>query len=128
MPGTSSEDIGKRKTRRILMLSAFARIFEITECTTQIELAEMLNIRQSSISDAKRRGAIPPDWQVKLLRLKGVNPDWILTGEGAKYLGPIESERAEPITIYKVKIRPPEECTAQELVNELVRRALNHIG
>ena len=29
-----------------------------------------------------------------------------------------------PQVVYQIEIRPPEECSAQELVNELVRRAL----
>ena len=82
------------------------------------------DIRQSAITDAKRRGAIPADWLLKLLRIQGVNPDWILTGEGVHYLRSAESE--EPVFSAErvIEIRPPEQCSAQELINELVRRAL----
>ena len=44
-----------------------SRVFEAAECRTQMELADVLGIRQSSISDAKRRGVIPPEWLIKLL-------------------------------------------------------------
>lgn len=64
------------------------RIFEVAGCQTQLELAAILNIRQSSISDAKRRGAIPSDWLIKLFQLRGVNPDWIMKGSGPKFLTP----------------------------------------
>lgn len=107
------------------MFPALERVFEAAGCKTQIELAIILNIRQSSISDAKRRSAIPAEWLIKLLKLKGINPEWILTGEGSKYLIPSESEPIRPYVSYVVEVRPPEKCTAQDLVTELVRRALD---
>lgn len=104
--------------------SALDRVFEVSRCRTQMELAELLEIRQSSISDAKKRNAIPAEWLVKLLRLKGTNPEWILTGLGPQKLGPADGESAEHV-IYLTEIKPPKECSAQDLVNELVRRALS---
>ncbi|WP_291437489.1 helix-turn-helix domain-containing protein [Desulfovibrio sp.] len=77
------------------MSSALERVFQTAGCRTQQQLAEFLDIRQSAITDAKRRGAIPADWLLKLLRIQGVNPDWILTGEGVHYLRSAESE--EPV-------------------------------
>ena len=106
------------------MSSALERVFQTAGCRTQQQLAEFLDIRQSAITDAKRRGAIPADWLLKLLRIQGVNPDWILTGEGVHYLRSAESE--EPVFSAErvIEIRLPEQCSAQELINELVRRAL----
>ena len=63
-----------------------ARVFTIAGCRTQVELAEVLGIRQSSIADAKRRGRVPPGWLLTLLRLHGVNPDWITKGARPKFL------------------------------------------
>ena len=65
-----------------------SRVFEAAGCRTQLELAAILDIRQSSISDAKRRGAIPSEWLIKLLYLRGVNPTWIMDGIGPKFLAP----------------------------------------
>ncbi len=62
------------------------RIRYATNARTQIELAEVLDIRQSSISDAKRRDSIPSDWIVKLFEKYGLNPDWIKKGVGPMYL------------------------------------------
>ena len=46
-------------------MPAFAEIYEriklATNSRTQVELAEVLDIRQSSISDAKRRNSVPGD-------------------------------------------------------------------
>ena len=67
------------------MFPALQRFFKAVECRTQAELAEFLGIKQSSISDAKKRKTIPPDWLLTALRKKGIRPDWILTGQGAPY-------------------------------------------
>ncbi len=104
--------------------SALDRVFEIAGCHRQTDLADLLGIKQSSISDAKKRNAIPAEWLVKLLRLKGVNPEWILTGLGPQKLGPADGEPATHV-IYLTETKPPKECSAQDLVNELVRRALS---
>ena len=68
------------------MFPALQRFFEAVECRTQAELAEFLGIKQSSISDAKKRKTIPPDWLLTALRKKGIRPDGILTGQGARML------------------------------------------
>ena len=101
----------------------YARVFEAAECRTQVELAAVLEIRQSSISDAKRRRAIPAEWFVKLFGKKRANPEWSLYGEGTKYLNSTNSEQRKPHVVKIVEVRPPEQCSAQDLFNELVRRA-----
>ena len=64
----------------------FERIKFATRTRTQLELATVLDIRQSSISDAKRRNSIPSDWCLKLFDRFGLNPDWIKKGTGPMYL------------------------------------------
>lgn len=68
--------------------AAYARIREVCGVSTQTEASAYLGIRQSSISDAKRRVAIPAAWLLTILAREGVNPTWILTGEGSKFLVP----------------------------------------
>lgn len=69
------------------MLEAqMARIHEATNTGTQCELATALGIRQSSISDAKKRNALPPGWLVTLAADYNVNPNWIISGEGGRYI------------------------------------------
>lgn len=101
-----------------------ARIRELTGTRTQIELADLLGIRQSSVSDAKRRGIIPVRWLDTLRRLKSINPDWILYGVGSQYLAPADVEQLLPHVVKITETRPPEECSALDLFRELVRRAL----
>lgn len=64
----------------------FERIKMATNTRTQVEIAEVLDIRQSSISDAKRRNSVPSDWYMKLFEQFGLNPDWLKKGSGPMYL------------------------------------------
>ena len=68
--------------------AAYARICSVCGMKTQTELSAYLGIRQSSISDAKRRMMIPAAWLLTLLTREDVNPTWILTGGGSKFLVP----------------------------------------
>lgn len=88
---------------------AFERIKGLTGCRTQMELAELFEIRQSSISDASRRNAIPDGWLVKLVQLYGVNPDWVRYGTEPKYVGG--------------GLTPPAQTPASELPEEEIIRA-----
>lgn len=61
------------------------RIKQATGARTQVQLAEVLDVRQSSISDAKRRCSIPAEWFLKLYRSHGLDPDWLAEGIGPVY-------------------------------------------
>ena len=102
------------------MKEIFERVFEAAECRTPIELADTLDVQQSFISDAKRRNSIPSDWLIKLLRLKQINPDWILTGQGSRFMVPSDSPDMAFHVVYLTETKPPEQCSAQDLINELV--------
>ena len=102
----------------------YKRVFEAAECRTQVESAALLEVKQSSVSDAKRRKSVPSEWLVKLFEKKQINPDWIRCGTSAKYLAPVDSEQNRLHVVRVTEVKPPQECSAQELFNELVRRAL----
>ena len=61
---------------------AYERILQSTGLRTQTDVAALLGVKQSSISDAKRRNHIPDSWILTLFNKKGLNPSWIRTGEG----------------------------------------------
>ena len=84
-------------------------------------LSQIMEEKGMTYEELQYRSKVAPD---TVARARGVNPDWILTGEGVHYLRSAESE--EPVFPAErvIEIRPPEQCSAQELVNELVRRAL----
>ena len=100
------------------------RVFAAAGCRTQAELAAFLGIRQSSISYAKKRDSIPAEWLLKLLRMKQINPEWILSGVEAKYLGVVNAAPSMPHVVKVVEVKPPAACSSQELFTELVRRAM----
>ncbi|EFL53053.1 putative phage repressor [Solidesulfovibrio fructosivorans JJ]] len=60
---------------------AYARIQAATKTRTQTEIANLLGIKQSSISDAKKKNTIPDGWLITLYRACGLEPDWILYGQ-----------------------------------------------
>ena len=57
-----------------------ARVKFITQARTQCQLADILGVRQASISEASKRGRIPASWLVVLVQKFRANPDWILEG------------------------------------------------
>ena len=70
----------------------YERICYATKTQTQIALADVLNIRQSSISDARRHNAIPEEWYVLLRRKLNINPYWLKNGSGPMFLSSVTSE------------------------------------
>lgn len=101
------------------------RIQEAAGTRTQANLADFLGIRQTSVSDAKRRGKIPAEWLVILMRVKQVLPEWILTGQGPCYTvaltGRYETgiEAAERWADEKALQRLPSRMPADELVRRI---------
>lgn len=65
---------------------AYERILQSTGLRTQTDVAALLGIKQSSISEAKRRGHIPNPWLMTLFSKRGLNPTWVSTGEGPQYV------------------------------------------
>lgn len=62
------------------------RLMQVTNTTSLSGLARYLGVRRSAVSDARRRGAIPPEWLIGLMQALSLNPDWILTGQGQPHL------------------------------------------
>ena len=60
----------------------FGRLQTVTGARTFTELAAILGVRPSAVSDAKRRGRMPVAWVDTVCRTHGVSAEWILTGEG----------------------------------------------
>lgn len=82
----------------------YERILDVTCARSQTQLAKDLGVKQSSISDAKRRTTIPSRWLIKLFDQKRVNPDYVRFGHLPKILledsslsVPIRSLEAVPI-------------------------------
>lgn len=69
------------------------RIFAATGIRNQKELASYLGITSPAISDWKNKGSIPRGSLYHICRNYGLNPDWVLTGEGSERLSPEEASR-----------------------------------
>lgn len=114
MPKTRKCDCESGK--RELFEERLERIFQVLTDSghisrkTQVELANALNIRQSSISDAKRRCSIPAEWMLKLVRLVGVSPEWI--------------EEGGDVPRYRVLSDTPEGALSMDQLTARLRRKL----
>lgn len=108
--------------------ASLRRVFEAAGCRTQVELAEFLGVRQSSVSDAKKRGSVPAEWLLKLLLLRGINPVWVLTGQGARWMQPAEEAGRLPLALSDVGACAAKDCTTEALLQELLRRAMQGRG
>ena len=74
----------------------FRRFQSVTGTSTQQELADVLGIKQSTISESKKRGTVPPGWFLVLFEMRGVNPDWLKQGKGPIYLRTEDGRYMEP--------------------------------
>jgi len=79
------------------------RIYETTGVASQTELAAILNINRSAISQARKKGSIPAAWILQLYRHYGLNPDWVETGDGPEYCRQPDSDPFASVP--KVKAR-----------------------
>lgn len=97
----------------------YSRILVALGLRTQVEVAAFLGVRQSSISDALRRNdpdGVPAGWKIRLLETEGLNPHWIQTGEGPKYMVPSEDHiTSAPNAV------PAKPSTLDELIAEIGR-------
>ncbi len=98
------------------------RIFIATGLRTQADLANYLGIRQSSISDARRRGKIPSNWLITLMRVKNIFPEWILTGTGPCFVPSEHPETRQEFTERQVEEETLRKLSSRTLADELVRR------
>lgn len=104
------------------------RVLAACGCRTHAELAQILGVRQSSVSDAKRRGSIPSQWLLTLLCTKWINPAWILTDRGARYVRPAEYTTPNmPPLSPATDTGIPENLSTEALLAELVRRCSGNI-
>lgn len=82
------------KTQEQIFEERIQRIKDVLGVRTQVQLAEQLGVRQSSISDAKRRCSIPDGWLLTIWRRTGYSPDWILEGDECGHRFAVPSNQA----------------------------------
>ena len=84
----------------------YARMLFVSQRRTQAELADLLNLQQGSISEAKRRGAIPLPWCVYICDLFNVRMDWLRFGEPPVYMS-AEMKQQEELSEVGLYEPPP---------------------
>ncbi|WP_167590406.1 helix-turn-helix domain-containing protein [Oceanidesulfovibrio indonesiensis] len=77
--------------------AVLGRMIEVTNASSQTELAEILGVGKAAISDAKTRGALPASWLLKLSRPPySANPVWLEMGLGPRRIDQ-QAESAGPL-------------------------------
>lgn len=68
--------------------SFYERVAEAAGINSLAELAQILGLNRSSITQARKKDTIPASWLLQLFRRYGLNPDWLEKGLDPKYLRP----------------------------------------
>lgn len=83
----------------------FRRVAEAIGVETQNDLARVLGVNRSAITQAKQRNAIPQKWLHALARDYGYSARWLESGEGSKNAGAPASEPFEVDCLHIPKVR-----------------------
>ena len=100
-----------------------ARLMFIVQARTQCQLAEFLGVKQASISEASRRGKIPPSWLVVLVQKLRGNPDWVLEGSMPVFLRAQNENQGLTQRVGRCYADELRHVPLEELQKELVRRS-----
>lgn len=60
----------------------FQRVSQVLGIASQQELANILGVNRSAVTQAKQRDAVPDKWLHILARTYGLQPEWLTTGRG----------------------------------------------
>ena len=66
----------------------FTRVTEATEIGSLAQLAELLQVNRSAITQARKKGSVPAAWKLRLFKKLGLNPDWLEGGAGPPIIKP----------------------------------------
>ena len=99
-----------KNNENVTFMDVYRRIQLATNTRTQSELAKILEICQSSISDAKGREAIPSGWYITLFEKFGLNQDWLRYGTGPMYLRTEQGYVPQELPTEGVPEESPQHC------------------
>lgn len=83
----------------------YQRISKAVGVESQTELARLLGVNRSAVTQAKNRNTVPAKWVWYVSREYGLNPDWLEKGTGSMRLSEVEVEESEYKKIPKVAAR-----------------------
>lgn len=81
------------------------RVFEAAGIDSQTDLARILKVNRSAVTQARKKGAIPDRWLLQLYRSYGLSPEWLETGKGPVFMGRRQEEYSGFARIPKVSAR-----------------------
>lgn len=81
------------------------RVFEAAGIDSQTDLARILKVNRSAVTQARKKGAIPDRWLLQLYRSYGLSPEWLETGKGHVFMGRRQEEDSGFAKIPKVSAR-----------------------
>ena len=106
---------------------AFNRIRLETEIQNQEQLATFLEIKQASVSGAKKRGQFPRAWAEKVAKHYSLRYEWIMEGTEPKRI--ISNTDQEEIKIIFDQLRyiftkasPADRIKVKNIVNEVFQK------
>lgn len=83
----------------------FERVSQATGLRTLSDLADMLRVNRSAVTQARKKDSVPATWLLHLYRQKGLNPDWLEGGPGPDIVAPDPRGNQRYRAVPKVKAR-----------------------
>lgn len=83
----------------------FQRVSQALGITSQQELAQILGVNRSAVTQAKHRDAVPDKWLHKLAHDYGLRPQWLATGAGVSGVQSSAGHDTEFFEVPKVAAR-----------------------
>lgn len=83
----------------------FERVARATGLRTLSDLADLLEVNRSAVTQARKKDSVPATWLLRLYRQKGLNPDWLEGGPGPDILSPDGEGNQRYRAVPKVKAR-----------------------
>ena len=87
----------------------FERLTKITPIKNQVQLAKELGISRAAISVAKQKDTIPSKWIFELSTRYGINPSYLISGEGLPYM----EDGGEQNTVFVEPVKVEESTLAE---------------
>jgi len=83
----------------------FERVCKALDIASLSELAGIVHVNRSSITQARKKDSIPANWLLELFRSHGLNPDWLESGQGPQWLKPVDQLASPFFPVPKVQAR-----------------------
>lgn len=114
------------------MVSRFNTFFERAAraigISSHSELAAILGVNRSSITQARKKDTVPANWLLSLFRSHTLNPDWLLGGNGPQWLKADDGLADDFFPVPKVQARLCAGAGSFEVDDRVEAHFLFHAG